>query len=212
MAMMKCDGVLFDLDGTLWDSTGALAGTWRLALEGEPDIERLPTQADLEKVMGMTAPQLMRTLFPNLSPERGAELFDKLCDVEDAYLREHGGLLYDGLEDMLAELSTRVPLAIVSNCGPEYIPSFFYAHGLEKYFTDWECIGRTGKEKWENIKLVAERNGWRHPVYVGDTAMDQESAAKADVPFIHAAYGFGTAEGCEKISRPSELLNLLEIV
>ena len=43
---MLCDGVLFDLDGTLWDSTGALVDTWRLALEGEPDIPHTPTQEE----------------------------------------------------------------------------------------------------------------------------------------------------------------------
>lgn len=206
---MKCDGVIFDLDGTLWDSTGALTEIWRLALSGEPDISRPPTRKELEGVMGMTAPQLMRTLFPHLTPERGAELFDKLCAVENAWLREHGGVLYEGLEETLAALAERFPLAIVSNCGPAYIPAFFYAHGLEKYFADWECIGRTGKQKWENILLVAERQGMTSPVYVGDTSMDQEAAKKAGVPFIHAAYGFGRAEGAPAVTEPRALLALL---
>ena len=35
---MNCDGVIFDLDGTLWDATRALTETWRLALSGQPDI------------------------------------------------------------------------------------------------------------------------------------------------------------------------------
>ena len=139
---MNCDGVIFDLDGTLWDSTGALTDIWALALANEPDIPRPPTREELGSVMGMTAPQLMKKLFPHLSPERGAET--------------------------LAALAGRFPLAIVSNCGPEYIPAFFAAHGLEKYFADWECIGRTGRPKWDNIRLVAERLHLAHPVYVGD--------------------------------------------
>lgn len=208
---MKCDGVLFDLDGTLWDSTGALTDIWRLALEGEPDIPRTPTKEELEGVMGMTAPQLMKTLFPHLSPERGAELFAKLCLVEDEYLREHGGVLYDGLEDTLAALSARVPLGIVSNCGPEYIPAFFEAHKLDKYFRDWECIGRTGLDKGDNIRLVAERLGLSRPVYVGDTPLDYAAARKAEVPFIHAAYGFGAVEGVPAIDSPRELLKVLAL-
>lgn len=207
---MTCDGVIFDLDGTLWDSSGSLAEVWRLALEDEPDIPRSPTTQELKSVMGMTAPQLMKALFPHLTPQRGAELFDKLCEVEDAYLREHGGVLYPGLEEMLALLSQRIPLAIVSNCGPEYIPTFFHAHGLEKYFADWECIGRSGKEKWENIQLVARRQGMARPVYVGDTHMDQAAAKKAGVPFIHAAYGFGKVEAAPCIHAPGELPELLD--
>lgn len=207
---MNCDGVIFDLDGTLWDSTGALTDIWALALANEPDIPRPPTREELGSVMGMTAPQLMKTLFPQLTAERGAELFGKLCLVEDAYLREHGGVLYEGMEETLAALAGRFPLAIVSNCEPEYIPAFFAAHGLEKYFADWECIGRTGRPKWDNIRLVAERLHLAHPVYVGDTHMDEEAAGKAGIPFIHAAYGFGQAEGAPAVTEPRELLELLD--
>lgn len=209
--MIKCDSVLFDLDGTLWDTTAALVEVWRMALQDEPDVARSITKEDLAGVMGMTSVQLMHTLFPDLSDERGARLFDKLCEAEDDYLREHGGILYEGLEDTLGALSEKVPLAIISNCGPEYIPTFFEAHGLEKYFRDWECIGRTGLQKGDNIRLVAERNGLKAPVYVGDTTMDHSAAQHAGVPFIFAAYGFGDVEGCPSVTKPAELLELLDL-
>ncbi len=209
--MIKCDSVLFDLDGTLWDTTAALAKVWQTVLLDEPDARRTLTREDMAGVMGMTSTELMRTLFPSLSAERGRELFDKLCIAEDDYLREHGGILYAGLEDTLKALSQRFPLAIISNCGPEYIPAFFEAHGLQKYFSDWECIGRTGLSKGENIRLVAERSGFKAPVYVGDTAMDRAAAESAGVPFIFAAYGFGNVEGCPKVDMPAGLLELLEL-
>lgn len=207
---MQCDGILFDLDGTLWDATASLVQIWQSALSGEPDIPAPPTKAQLQSVMGMTAPQLMAALFPHLSPQRGAQLFQKVSQVENDYILQHGGVLYPELVPTLTALSSKHPLFIVSNCGPDYIPCFLQAHQLGRFFTDWECIGRSGKEKWENIRLVARRNGLSRPIYVGDTEMDRQAAEKAGVPFIHAAYGFGRLQGVQAIASPGELLELLD--
>ena len=186
--MIKCDSVLFDLDGTLWDTTAALAEVWQAVIMDEPDARRTLTRQDMTGVMGMTSTELMRTLFPGLSDERGEELFEKLCIAEDDYLRKHGGILYEGLEDTLKALSKKFPLAIIR-----------------------ECIGRTGLSKGENIRLVTERGGFKAPVYVGDTSMDQAAAQAAGVPFIFAAYGFGNAKDCPRVDGPAGLLELLEL-
>lgn len=206
---MRYDGIMFDLDGTLWNATDALTEAWRLTVEGEPDVKRAPTTEELKGVMGMTDKDLMATLFPYLSEERNAELFEKSCRVEHEYLSQHGGTLYPQLEEVLQKLSENVPLFIVSNCGCGYIEAFLAAHKLEKYFKDFECVGNTGLLKCDNIKLVAERNGLSVPVYVGDTQLDCDSATKAGVPFIFAAYGFGNVNGTEKINSLPELLELV---
>lgn len=207
---MKYDGILFDLDGTLWNATEAIAVSWQIALKDAPDIPRAPTVKELEGVMGMRAEELMATLFPYITPQRGAELFDRCCEVENEYLLQHGGKLYDGVKELLKALSGNAATAIVSNCNAEYAPCFLKAHDMGGYFTDWECSGRTGLPKGENIKLVVERNHLRAPVYVGDTVLDYEAAKAANVPFIHAAYGFGKVEGVPGIQKPMELLELIK--
>ena len=45
---------------------------------------------------------------------------------------------------------------------------------------------------------------------MGDTALDCRSAQEAGVPFIHAAYGFGQAEGVPAIHSLEALPSLLE--
>ena len=46
-------------------------------------------------------------------------------------------------------------------------------------------------------------------VYVGDAAVDEAGARKAGVPFIRAAYGFGTPEHYDgKLQRMEDLLTL----
>ena len=80
-----------------------------------------------------------------------------------------------------------------------------------KFFRDTECIGRTGRNKAGNIRLIIERNGLERAVYVGDTERDMRSAHEAGVPFIHAAYGFGSGFDAEyRISSFRELPDVLD--
>lgn len=206
---MKYDSVIFDLDGTLWNSAPEIAMTWQEVLTKQPDIKKAPTQTEIEGVMGMTSDDLMSTLFPYISAERGAELFELCCEAEMEHLKAHGATLYPDLIEVLEKLSAELPLFIVSNCNDGYIESFFEGHGTGKYFSDHECIGRTGKLKFENIMLVAERNNLKSSIYVGDTPLDYDSATKAGLPFIHASYGFGKVDGVQKIDKPLDLLEII---
>lgn len=206
---MQYDGIIFDLDGTLWDSSEEIQFSWGEVLKQQPDIPALPSRETLESVMGLGAEELTEKLFPYLSRERRLEIFDLCAVYECAYLTQHGAKLYPKIRETLAALSAEHPLFIVSNCADGYIQSFLAAHDTARYIRDFECIGRTGKPKSENIRLIVERNGLRNPVYVGDTQWDYEAATTAGVPFIFAAYGFGRVENTPKIDAPAELLNLL---
>lgn len=191
---MRFDSIIFDLDGTLWDSRTSVCEAWARAIESEFPQLRPPTPEEFGKQMGKLLPDIGRSLFPELTEAENERLVGKCCEIENDYLAEHGGILYDGLEDTLARLSKTHRLIIVSNCQSGYIEAFFSSHGLQKYFVDHCCSGDTGRTKAENIKLVIERNELKAPVYVGDTALDQSSAQTAGVPFIWAAYGFGEPE------------------
>ena len=57
---------------------------------------------------------------------------------------------------------------------------------------------------------MVRRNNLSGAVYVGDTELDRISAETAGVPFIFAAYGFGTADGAEyRIEKISDLPHCL---
>ena len=207
---MQYDGIIFDLDGTLWDSSEEIRMSWGAVLKKQPDIRRLLSREELESVMGLGAEELTEKLFPYLPLSRRLEIFDECAVYECAYLTEHGARLYPQIRETLARLSETRPLFIVSNCADGYIQSFLAAHDTAKYIRDFECIGRTGKPKSENIRLIAERNGLKAPVYVGDTQWDFDAATTAGVPFIFAAYGFGHVENTPRIATPAELPALVE--
>lgn len=206
---MQYDGIIFDLDGTLWDSSAEIQKSWGDVLAMQPDITRLPTKEELESVMGLGAEELTEKLFPYLPLERRLEIFDLCAEYECAYLSIHGAKLYPHIVETLAALSKTHPLFIVSNCADGYIQSFLKAHDTAKYIRDFECIGRTGKPKSENIRLIVERNGLQSPVYVGDTQWDCDAATAAGVPFIFAAYGFGHVENTPAIASIDELPKLV---
>lgn len=115
--------------------------------------------------------------------------------------------MFDGLEDTLKKLREMgYFLAIVSNCQMGYIEAFLQYHKLGAYFDDTENYGRNLQDKDVNIRLVVERNHLDKAVYVGDIMGDYNSTMKAGLPFIHAAYGFGTVpEGTPRIRDIREL-------
>ncbi len=208
---MKFDGIIFDLDGTLWDSRAAVCESWACVLRRDYPQLRVPTPEEFGRQMGKLLVDIGRSLFPELNDEENDVLIRKCCDYENEYLAGHGGILFDGLEDTLAKLAEKYKLIIVSNCQSGYIEAFFESHGLSKYFIDRSCSGDTGMLKADNIKLVIERNGLKSPVYVGDTALDGTSAAEAGIPFIWASYGFGEPERCDaKLGSITELPALCE--
>lgn len=207
---MKFDGIIFDLDGTLWDSTAEVAKTWTSVIAKYNLNRKEVTVEDLKPCMGKLLDEIASILLPELDPKKQMQVIKECCEYENEYLGEYGATLYDKLEDTLKELSKNHKLFIVSNCQDGYIECFFKAHKLDKYFIDYECPGRTGLPKGENIKLIVERNNLKNPVYVGDTQGDANAAKLANVPFIFAKYGFGNID--EFFNSIESFDELLEII
>ena len=202
---MRTDGIIFDMDGTLWDSSRVVAESWRATLGRDFGCALAPDAAAVRSIMGMTAADIARKLFYDFGDD-ALKVCLQCIKEENEYIARHSGDVYPGVEDMLSELSERCGLYIVSNCLDGYIQCFLRCTGFDRYIRDFECEGRTGLDKAGNISLVIRRNGLRAPVYIGDTAGDERSAAAAGCVFIHAAYGFGTAEApAAVIKRPGDL-------
>ncbi len=195
---MKFDGIIFDLDGTLWDSTAEVAKTWSYVIS-KYNLNRKEITVEIAEI-----------LLPNLDEEMQMKIMNECYKYENEYLAKYGATLYDNLEETLKVLVKDYKLFIVSNCQDGYIESFFKSHGLNKYFIDYECPGRTGFPKAENIKLIVERNNLKNPVYVGDTQGDANSAKLANVPFIYAEYGFGEVKDFQDKIESFE--NILKII
>ena len=196
---MKIDSIIFDLDGTLWDSTEAVLKAWNMVCENNKDIKKPITKEMLQSVMGLQIYEIGAKFFPYLEAARQTEILALCCEEERKLLLKEGGMLYKDLESILHTLCKSYPLFIVSNCQCGYIETFLEYHNLGKYFKDTECAGNTRLVKGENIKSVMKRNNLENPVYVGDTQGDFNAAKLANIPFVYASYGFGKVEGYDYI-------------
>lgn len=200
---MQYDGILFDLDGTLWDATAQIAAAWNeiiaenrevLAPYGKGRTVRVET---MRALCGKTMDAITEELF-GVYPEREA-LADRCYTHENEYLSVHHPVLYPGVGEALRVLSGKLPLAIVSNCQIGYIEVFLEVSGFGEYFSGHLSFGETGLPKWDNIRLMCERLGLRRPVYVGDTQGDADAAERAGTAFSHAQYGFGTVRRADHV-------------
>ncbi|MBQ8794901.1 MAG: HAD family hydrolase [Clostridia bacterium] len=208
---MSKNGILFDLDGTLWDSCVAIMPSWQKVMKAH-GIKRPPiTQEEMNSYMGKTVEQIAPLMLPEVSLEEAINIMKEGCIEELQDLRKNGATLYDGIIETLRELSKTYNLFIVSNCQDGYIQAFIEHYNLSDVIKDFECAGRTGKCKGDNIRLVVERNNITKAFYVGDTILDKEAATKASLPFVLASYGFGEVENPDyKITTPKDLLKIAE--
>ena len=198
---------MFDLDGTLWDSTGVVGRAWGQVLDSHG---RHVTAGDMQGVMGLQLPEIGKKLFPDMEPEATRRIMEECCELECRMIRREGGVLFPGLAETLRKLSARMPLMIVSNCQAGYIEAFLAYHKLGKYFRDYEYARVKGRSKGDNIRSVMQRNALKAPCYVGDTVVDERAADQAGVTFIFASYGFGCVEKyAARIGSPVELAGLL---
>ncbi len=206
---MSKNGILFDLDGTLWDSCVAIMPSWQRVMEAH-GIKRPPvTQEEMNSYMGKTVEQIAPLMLPEVSLQEAVNIMKEGCVEELEELRRNGATLYEGIIETLKELSKDYNLYIVSNCEDGYIQTFIEHYELHDIIKDFECAGRTRKSKGNNISMVIERNGITKAFFVGDTILDFEAAQKANIPFVLANYGFGEVKTPDYIiEKPTDLINI----
>jgi len=207
---MKHDALIFDLDGTLWDTTDKCAKAWNIGLERVGLSSRKITSSDIASVTGLPYDQCVYKLFPEMSQNDLPRLVEQLNAAEEEIILKEGGRFYHGVEEGLKKLNRHFPLFLVSNCQRWYMDFFLSWSKLRSVFRDQESYGNTGKPKADNIAAIIRRNQLLSPVYIGDTADDYEAAREAKVSFIHLNHGFGDpVDGVLSLDNFDELVNYL---
>ena len=188
--------LIFDIDGTLWDSRALVAEGYNIQLKAEGYAHLCVDAEVLRPLFGKTMSDIADAILAEIPvPERYA-LMERCMDTENRYLAENEcNIGYEGVKETLEALFQDYRLFIVSNaqCGyPELcMEKLHIAHLFEGHL----CFGDTGTEKGETILTLMRRYKITDAVYIGDTQGDYEATVVADIPFVWAAYGFGSPEG-----------------
>ena len=215
MVKKKIDKLIFDVDGTLWDTSEIVAESWTRAIRENSSLGYTFTAEYLKaNAYGKPMDEIARILLPDCDKEERKRLSELCFSYEDKDVREKPAYIYEGLKDSLEQLKEAgYKLYIVSNCQKGYIEACMDQCGINGLILDHLCFGDTGAPKEVTIKKLMERNGIEvsEAVYIGDTRGDEEASARAGLRFIHAAYGFGTVEDPDySIADIRELPGLME--
>jgi phosphoglycolate phosphatase len=205
---LKYESIIFDIDGTLWDSRALIAEGYNIQLRKE-GLHHLQTNEEvLLQLFGRTMSDIADNLFPEFAPEERYALMDRCIASEDAYLEQHpcDTIAYPDILPTMEELKKKHRLFIVSNGQKGYPQLAARQLGVDHLIEGYLSYGDTGTHKGETIRILMKNHNITDAVYVGDTQGDLEACQEAEIPFIWASFGFGTPENWyAKIERFSDL-------
>ena len=207
---MRCESLIFDIDGTLWDSRGLVAKGYNLQLEKEGLSHLSVTAEDFRPLFGKVQNALADALFASIpAPERYALIDRCLASQEKVMQADPCRIGYPGVRETLAKLAHKHRLFIVSNSPQGYPQLCIEKLGLGAYIQGHLCFGDTGTSKGRTIRTLMETYGIENAVYIGDTQGDYEATLEAGIPFIWCSYGFGSPESyAARVDRFEDLLTL----
>lgn len=207
---MTQEAIIFDIDGTLWDSRALVAEGYNRQLRAE-GLEHLCVTAEtLKPLFGRVMTQIADVILASVPVEQRYPLMERCMRTENAYLQENECKIgYPGIRQTMEKLRKNHRLFIVSNSQQGYPELCVQKLGLTDLIEGHLCFGDTGTGKGQTLRRLMQERNIASAVYVGDTQGDYEATLEAGIPFIWAAYGFGTPAGYDaKVDSFEELLNL----
>ena len=207
---MNYESLIFDIDGTLWDSRQLVAEGYNIQLEKEGLSHLAVTAEDLRPLFGKVMTEIADAILASIDPSERYDLMERCMKTENDYLFANECRIgYPKVKETLAELAKKYRLFIVSNSQCGYPELCIEKLGLSDYIEGHMCFGDTGTSKGKTIRTLMEKYNIGSCIYIGDTQGDLEACKEANIPFIFCAYGLGKAESWDaRIESIEELLEM----
>ncbi len=198
---------LFDMDGTLLDSTTAVvdavaAGLTRAYVHHQlPPVE--PDLALISRCMGLATHAYFEQAYasdsvPEILQDEFALSYGRYTAEEEVAAIDRGETrLYDGVAETLTALKDRGhTLLLFSNAGEIYFDAVVQGHGLKQWFTRTLCVERARRDGLAMDKNAMVRVMIDDPanaIVIGDRIHDIDAGRLAGARTIGCLYGFGEA-------------------
>lgn len=186
---MKYELVVFDWDGTLLDSAGAIVKAIQAACR-DLDLP-VPDNARASHVIGLGLADAMRHAVPDLAPENYQAMVDR---YRFHYLSgDHALTLFDGVPAMLARLHAAGHiLAVATGKSRLGLERALDHSGLRPFFSASRCADECHSKPHPQMleELMAEFGVTSSAtVMIGDTSHDLLMASNAGVDALAVTYG-----------------------
>ena len=183
------DLIVFDWDGTLFDSTALIARCIQAACA---DLgTRVPSDRDASYVIGMGLVEALAHAAPELPPERYRELADRYR--HHYFGAQHEIVFFDGTLEMLKALKDRkYLLAVATGKSRRGLDDVLHTSALKGLFDATRTADETASkpdprmllELMDELQVDPQRT-----LMIGDTTHDLQLAANAGVARIGVSYG-----------------------
>jgi phosphoglycolate phosphatase len=189
--------IVFDWDGTLMDSTGAIVASIQAAAR-DLGIEP-PSDERAHHIIGLGLIDALRHALPDLPAERYQDV--ALRYRQHYMARDHELLLFDGAEALIDELAAAGhALAVATGKTRKGLDRAFEVSGLGPRFHGSRCADECHskphpqmlEELMEEFGVVPEAT-----LMIGDTTHDLLMARNAGVAALGVAYGAHPREALE---------------
>ena len=210
---------LFDCDGTLVDGQAGVCNAMDAAFAdaGLP----LPDRHLVRRIVGLSLPQAIRSLAPDISEVQQAEI-DTAYRSRFRASRESGALvepLYDGIDALVEALAADGwTLGVATGKSDRGLEHCLATHGLTRHFTTLQTADRhPSKPHPAMIHAALAETGAQSEecVMIGDTAFDMAMASAAGVRALGVDWGYHTPRelfeaGAEAVATsPAHLKDLI---
>lgn len=188
---MKYKTVLFDLDGTLIDTTKGVINAVKKTI-----VENGFVMPDEEKLTEFVGPPMQKTMGEQfgLNSRKALEVANEFrSNYKKHYLFQAS--VYEGILPLIMDMrEAKYNIAVATNKSHQNAVDILDKFGIAEYCNYIRGSDLEGKlSKNDIIDLCIEKIGCKKEevVLIGDSIFDLKGAEKSEIDFVGVTYGFG---------------------